>query len=113
MNEHPDQWCVIKIINRDNEKTFYKIFASYRGGALVGQDSWRLNSGIVRVEEDEVWFEFYGRSGSCYICKKNNYGVTVFGGYTIESIIKRAKAAGIADIEILSENTDWKNLKYE
>jgi hypothetical protein len=74
----PDNWVVLKI---DIEETFYKILAGWSGGYLDG-DSWRMNSGIERVEEVGDFYNFIGSSGSIYSCHKgsealrmNNMGV--------------------------------------
>lgn len=75
MNEYnPDRWVILKLTN--NQKIFYKVLGVWFGGYLQG-DSWRVNSGITKVELDGDVYKFYGRSGSVYICNKNNYGMTV------------------------------------
>ena len=45
------------------------MLGGWSGGYLDG-DSWRLNSGIVDVEETADSFIFIGGSGSRYICDK-------------------------------------------
>ena len=71
MSEYrPDNWVLVKITGTDPH---YRVFGSWRGGYAEG-DSWRLNSGVTRVEEDENYFYFYGYTGSCYVCGKNSYG---------------------------------------
>ena len=74
----PDNWVVIKFTQQvksgntgygRTEKVFYKVLGGWSGGYLDG-DSWRLNSGIVDVEETTDSFIFIGGSGSRYICDK-------------------------------------------
>ena len=74
----PDNWVVIKFTQQvksgntgygRTEKVFYKVLGGWSGGYLSG-DSWRLNSGIVDVEETTDSFIFIGHSGSRYICDK-------------------------------------------
>ena len=74
----PDNWVVIKFTQQvksgntgygRTEKVFYKVLAGWSGGYL-GSDSWRLNSGIVDVEETIDSLIFIGHSGSRYICNK-------------------------------------------
>ena len=74
----PDNWVVIKFTQQvksgntgygRSEKVFYKVLGGWSGGYLDG-DSWRLNSGIVDVEETTDSFIFIGGSGSRYICDK-------------------------------------------
>ena len=74
----PDNWVVIKFTQQvksgntgygRTEKVFYKVLGGWSGGYLSG-DSWRLNSGIVEVQETVDSFIFIGNSGSRYICDK-------------------------------------------
>ena len=75
---HPDNWVVIKFTQQmksgntgygRTEKVFYKVLGGWSGGYL-GSDNWRLNSGIVDVEETTDSFIFIGGSGRRYICDK-------------------------------------------
>jgi hypothetical protein len=70
----PDKWLLIKINGTDPH---YRVFGSWSGGYLDG-DSWRMNSGITRVEEDDEYFYFHGYSGSVYECHKKMYGATAY-----------------------------------
>jgi hypothetical protein len=71
MNEYyPHNWVLVKITGTDPH---YRVFGSWRGGFADG-DSWRMNSGIVSVEEDETFYYFHGYTGSVYKCNKNCYG---------------------------------------
>ena len=72
---NPDKWMLIKIGGTDPH---YRVFGSWSGG-YIGSDEWRMNSGIVRVEEDEENYRIYGSSGSCYVCRKGMYGYTPYG----------------------------------
>lgn len=65
----PDNWVILKFTLP--QETFYKILAGWSGGYLEG-DSWRMNSGITRVEETDDHFLFYGHSGSVYQCHKDS-----------------------------------------
>lgn len=76
----PDNWIIVKMTLPD-EEPFFKVLAGWSGGYLDG-DSWRMNSGIVKVEEDGDHYLFIGDSGSVYKCHKgsetlrmNNAGV--------------------------------------
>ena len=66
----PDNWVILEI-TPSNEETFYKILAGWSGGYLTG-DSWRMNSGIAKVEEDGDYINFIGESGSVYSCHKES-----------------------------------------
>ena len=74
MSEYnPESWVIIKIINDKTDKVLYKVFGSWRGN-FVNSDSWRLNSGITRVGEQENLYIFSGESGSSYYCFKKGEG---------------------------------------
>ena len=107
ISERPEKWVVLKITNKDG--IHYKIFGTWAGGYLDG-DRWRLNSGISSIEEDENHYYFYGYSGSCYMCNKNDYGVattyskSVLDEFQIKALEKDTK------IEVMGEDTDWLTL---
>ena len=70
MNEYTcDNWVVIKMKGDDPH---YRLLTGTSGGYLYG-DSWRMNSGIIKVEEEETFYYFYGSSGSSYCCYKESY----------------------------------------
>jgi len=100
----PDNWVVIKYKGDDPH---HRIFAGWSGGYATG-DSWRMNSGIVRVEEDEHLFLFYGASGSCYECNKQSYCLRNNNAH-----IWIALKEGIgADVELMPEDTDWLSMDW-
>jgi hypothetical protein len=71
MNTHnAENWEIVKITGDDPH---YRVFASWRGG-YASSDSWRMNSGITSVTEDEDYYYFKGHSGSVYKCHKQTYG---------------------------------------
>lgn len=111
METTPDGWSVIKIDTSliDDNEPFYKVFASWKGGYLDG-DSYRFNSGITRVTEDENYFYFFGESGSCYKCHKKSYDRhSMWSLGILENVIETSKERDVK-VEILSEETDWLNL---
>ena len=67
----PDVWVILKISRQEAEPE-YRVLGGWYGGFLNG-DSWRINSGIVRVEREEDYYAFFGASGSCYRCHKGAY----------------------------------------
>ena len=111
-NEYsPDKWVVVKIEGGEFPLT-YKVFGNWHGGYMDSGGSWKLNSGITRVTKAKKHYNFRGFSGSVYQCHENAYGMTGYGATVIDSIIKRSKEAGV-DVEILSDDTNWLELKYE
>jgi hypothetical protein len=78
-NEYtPNVWCLVK----HHGET--KVLGSWRGGYLDG-DSWRLNSGIVSVEDDGDAWVFHGNSGSAYRCRKGAYGYSPYAAASLPS----------------------------
>ena len=101
----PDRWVVVKITT--DKEQLYKVFACWYGG-YAGSDSWQINSGIVKVELVDNCYEFYGASGSVYRCHKNCYGTNSYGSSVLTNFINKAEYK----IEIMPENTNWKELNY-
>ena len=98
VTEIPDNWVVLKIPDG------FKVFATWAGGYLDG-DSWRLNSGIKEVEEDEDNYYFIGFSGSCYMCHKKRYGVAAsYGQSVLDKILDTKK------VELMDEQTNFMEL---
>jgi hypothetical protein len=105
METTPDKWVIIGITNDD--KTFYKVFGSWAGSYLYG-DSWKLNSGIESLTEDDDNYYFKGFSGSIYKCDKNNYGVaTTYSQSVLEKIQKTASSKNINFI--IFDKDNWFN----
>lgn len=77
VSETPDRWVILKVSD-----TLYKVFGTWRGSYLNG-DTWRLNSGIEKVEQDDDYYYFFGFSGSCYKCHKKRYGIVTSCGLEV------------------------------
>jgi hypothetical protein len=101
----PDNWVVLKM-KKGDEKPTYKIFASWLGGYLDG-DQWKMNSGITKVDEHDTYIDFHGYSGSVYRCIKGTYGTgTSWTGSVLNNFIETASEI-CAEITILPDDTDW------
>ena len=96
---NPDNWVIVKIGDD------YKVLAGWSGSYLYG-DSWRLSSGIVRIEDHSDVFRIYNHSGSCYVCRKSGYKLRRNNSYVWREIQKTFGD----DCSILDEHTDWGNL---
>jgi hypothetical protein len=66
---NPDNWVIVKITMGDNPT--YKVLAGWSGGYLDG-DSWRMNSGITKVEIEDDFYLFHGHTASVYKCHKHS-----------------------------------------
>ena len=95
----PDNWVVIKVKGDDPH---YRVLAGWSGGYTTG-DSWRMNSGIVSVEDSEDRLLFYGSSGSVYSCGKNSYGLRMNNAY----IWSQLQEIHGDKVELMDESTDW------
>jgi hypothetical protein len=102
---HPDSWVIIKITGTYNEP-LYKVLAGWSGSYLHGT-SWQLNSGIVKVEDDDLeHFIFTGHSGSMYKCHKNSYGIRM----ATAGVWDTMQATYPGQVELMGEKTDWLSL---
>lgn len=106
----PARWQIIKITD-DKGEDLYKVYGTWLGGYLDG-DSWRVNSGITNIEEDEEFYIVHGYSGSIYKCGKNNYGTTGYGMNVMYDMIEKAKEINF-NIEILSEEDAMEFMKWK
>lgn len=105
----PDKWLIIKITHGSD--THYRVFAVWYGG-WAGSDSWKLNSGITKVTQDDNFYYFEGSSGSVYQCHKNTYGSNMYGSSVLNNMIEKSAKDGTI-IEILPEETHFMELNYE
>jgi len=108
---HPDRWMILKIIERESAKTHYRVFATW-GGSYLGGQSWKMNSGIISVDEDDAYFYFNGASGSVYACHKSDgaYGAFSFGLSQLHYLMEQAR--GKIEVIEMPEHTNWKGLSY-
>ncbi len=104
MSYIPDNWVVIKIKGDDPH---YKILAGWSGGYATG-DSWRMNSGIVHVDETENSFIFYGSSGSAYDCRKHSYCLRKNNAHIWSALQEKHGDK----VELMPEDTDWVNMDW-
>lgn len=104
MTYFPDNWVVIKFKGDDPH---YRILAGWSGG-YTASDSWRMNSGITRVEEDEHYFYFYGSSGSCYQCHKEAYCLRKNNAYIWAALQEKHRDK----VEMMPADTDWRNIDW-
>lgn len=108
----PDCWVVVKLFSEKmSGEIVYKILAGWSGGYL-GSDSYRLNSGIVKIEDGDDHWLVHGHSGSVYQCGKtlertSGYTHSVFKN--IESRVHEIDPEGICEIVPIGEAIDAVN----
>jgi hypothetical protein len=100
----PDNWVVIHI---KGDNPHYRVLAGWSGGYTQGS-SWKLNSGITRVEFNDPYYEIYGSSGSCYICHKESYCLRMNNAYIWNSLQEKYGE----NVELLEEDNDWLNFDW-
>jgi hypothetical protein len=100
----PDNWVVI-FFNGDDPH--YRILAGWSGGYLDG-DSWRMNSGITKVEDAGDYYHFYGSSGSVYACHKNAYCLRGNNVYVWNALQEKHGEK----VQMMDENTDWLTMDW-
>lgn len=72
----PDAWTIVKITPNDtNIEPHYRVFAGWYGG-YAGSDSWKMNSGITKIDDGGDYYDFHGYSGSVYRCYKGSERMT-------------------------------------
>lgn len=105
MSEYtPDFWLILRIQPK-NGKHHYRVFGTWSGSYLYGA-SWRMNSGIIKVEKEGDHYLFYGTSGSVYRCHVKGYGVHHYGASVLQESIDTGRCVR------MDENTDWLNFKW-
>jgi hypothetical protein len=104
METTPDKWIIVSFTNNGNR--ICKVFATWAGGYLDG-DSWKLNSGIKSVTEDDDYFYFSGYSGSTYKCHKKGYGVATSYSQSIIDKFQEVANKNGSNLIIFDEN-NWK-----
>jgi hypothetical protein len=85
----PDRWILIQIESAKVGK-ITKILSGWYGGYLNG-DSWRLSSGVTKIEEKDTHYLIHNESGSIYTCYKNNEGVSGLTGNILYNWQEQAK----------------------
>lgn len=111
MSEYtPDRWVMLKIVS--SGQTTYKILAGWGGSYLYGA-SWKLNSGVTKIEEDGQCYLFSGYSGSVYRCHKNAYGLTGYTAQILASFKKDVEDAEGVHLEMMPDETNFMEINYE
>lgn len=105
---NPDKWVMLKFTHPN--KIIYKILASWYGGYTQG-NSWQLNSGITRIEEDGDVYLFHGASGSVYHCHKKTYGMHAYSMGILSNFQKDIENSNVT-LDLMPEDTDFMKLSY-
>lgn len=109
MEYTPDCWVVLKFVH--DGSTIYKVFAGWYGGFANG-DSWKLNSGITKVEVDGDFYLFHGSSGSVYRCHKKTYRCSGYMNQVYDSFEYQVAQTDNVTMEKLPMETNWLEVDY-
>lgn len=93
----PDGYKIIKIQAYESEEFILKVFGSWSGEG----DSWRVNSGITAIEEDEDAYIVYGNSRSRYVLSKTHNSITSYNNRVLTDMIEELCSYG-HNVEIIS-----------
>jgi hypothetical protein len=105
MNEYTcDNWVVIKM---KGDEPHYRLLVGTSGGYLDG-DSWRMNSGIERVERIGDYYAFHGFSGSVYECHVDSYGLRMNNSHIYTQLSEHYSEM----ITLMDESTEWEKIEY-
>lgn len=107
---HPDTWVMLKFVH--NGKPIHKILAGW-GGSYIHGASWKLNSGVTKVTEDDTHYHFEGSSGSVYSCNKRSYGLSAYTAGILESFYKQVEDSDDVTLETFDEDHDFMIIAYE
>lgn len=89
----PDGYAILKIKAYGCDDIVIKVFGSWSGGYLDGC-SWRLNSGIIDVKENENSYLVTGYSGSQYILRKTSNHISSYNKGVLEDMIGELHSYG-------------------
>lgn len=101
---YPHNWVVLKLKAGKGAFPVYKVLAGWSGGYTTG-DSWRMNSGISKVTKEDEYFKFWGESGSCYVCHKDSYRLTMANSGVYNKLKEQQEFDG--QVQLMPEDTDW------
>ncbi len=99
----PDKWVILKIESHKSH-LHYRVLA---GWDFYLEEKWQLNSGIISVKSSKTAYEFFGTSGSCYVCHKGSYGFTKLSAQIFKQLKEQYE-----EIQLLSGNIDFMNFPF-
>lgn len=98
----PDGWEMIRYFNTNEDRDEYYIFGSWSGGYL-DSDTWRRNSGVSEIKEDDEYYYFYGFSGSVYKCHKEHSHIAAYCTHVLSNMLESTDEASIVDKKYIPE----------
>lgn len=99
---YPDKWAIIKIVVKETNETLYKVMGSWYGG-FAGSNSWKINSGIDKIDKIDGCFHYHGYSGSTYVCHESSYGMSMYTEGVYHSYRTQLLEDGSATFDVLTQ----------
>lgn len=88
----PDGWTFLKIQVEGCDPRI-KVFGSW-SWCYLGGDSWCVNSGCTKIEENENEYIVSGYSGNQYILSKQNNHITSYNKGVLDDMIQELQSYG-------------------
>jgi hypothetical protein len=95
-----------------NGETIYKILATFYGGFARG-DSWKLNSGVTSIQQEDDYYLFHGSSGSIYYCHKELYGMGSYTSSIYADFQTQVSQTKDTTMELMPPETNFMEIQYE
>ena len=97
MSTHnPDRWVIV------GDGSNFKVLGGWSGGYLDG-DSWRLSSGLERIEEDGDYYLMHNYSGSVYKCHKSGEGMILIMSGIFSQLKEQSETVEIYTVDKFNE----------
>lgn len=104
VGHNPDRWVVLRVKMEDDSKIL-KVFGTWSGSYLYG-DSWRLNSGVEKVESVGDYWYVTSHSGALYKLHKECYGIAGASNYNVLASLEE-KFSDILEV-LTGTPEEWK-----
>lgn len=111
MNYTPDTYQFLRLSSDQDTDVILKLFAAWSGGYLTG-DSWKLNSGVVKIVKEDNVFHVHGYSGSVYTITAEQGTMTSYGSTILNKILESGVKQNIK-VELISLEEALKEKQYE
>jgi hypothetical protein len=96
----PDKWVIAHITSKEHPP-INKVIGSWYGG-YGGSDSWRMNSGIEKIEDKGDFYNIHGYSGSVYQCYKGCEGMSSYTRVIMNNMATQIEESGEGMMRIIN-----------
>lgn len=96
----PDKWAIAHITSKEYPP-INRVIGSWYGG-YTGSDSWRMNSGIEKIEDKGDFYNIHGKSGSVYQCYKKCEGMSSYTQTVMNNMATKLEKSGEGIMQIIN-----------